>query len=250
MTQVQVSRMEKKDTEKNAGKVFLIPRIFFAQNGTIISKREVFCMSGTVYLKLEKNVQIHSRIVSFKDIAQIVADDSALENKIRVLKLPPDTVQGPGRYPVSVMTLIELIQQEFPGIEVNNIGEADFILTLEKKKQPGGLYAWCKTALVALIAFFGAAFAIMTFNNDVDIPKLFGQLYEQFTGRPSNGFTILEVTYSIGIGLGVLIFFNHFMGKKLTADPTPMEVEMRAYEDQVDTTVLEASRRAPKGEKK
>ena len=132
-------------------------------------------MSGTVYLKLEKNVQIHSRIVSFKDIAQIVADDSALENKIRVLKLPPDTVQGPGRYPVSVMTLIELIQQEFPGIEVNNIGEADFILTLEKKKQPGGLYAWCKTALVALIAFFGAAFAIMTFNNDVDIPKLFGR---------------------------------------------------------------------------
>ena len=43
-------------------------------------------MSGTVYLKIEKNVQIHSRIVSFKDIAQIVADDSALENKIRVLK--------------------------------------------------------------------------------------------------------------------------------------------------------------------
>ena len=48
-------------------------------------------MSGTVYLKIEKNVQIHSRIVSFKDIAQIVADDNALENKIRVLKLPPDT---------------------------------------------------------------------------------------------------------------------------------------------------------------
>ena len=94
-------------------------------------------MSGTVYLKLEKNVQIHSRIVSFKDIAQIVADDSALENKIRVLKLPPDTVQGPGRYPVSVMTLIELIQQEFPGIEVNNIGEADFILTLEKETARG-----------------------------------------------------------------------------------------------------------------
>ncbi|MFQ9393095.1 MAG: stage V sporulation protein AA [Lachnospiraceae bacterium] len=82
-------------------------------------------------------MQIHSRIVSFKDIAQIVADDSALENKIRVLKLPPDTVQGPGRYPVSVMTLIELIQQEFPGIEVNNIGEADFILTLEKRNSPG-----------------------------------------------------------------------------------------------------------------
>ena len=29
MTQVQVSRMEKTDSEKNAGKIFLIPRIFF-----------------------------------------------------------------------------------------------------------------------------------------------------------------------------------------------------------------------------
>ena len=219
--------------------------------GRIVVKREVFCISGTVYLKIEKNVQIRSRSVYLKDIAQIVSDDSALENRIRVLKLPADTVQGPGRYPVSVMTVIALIQKEIPGVTVSNEGETDFILTLEKKEQPGGILA-CKTVLVAFIAFFGAAFAIMTFHNDVDIPRLFGQLYEQFTGQVSDGFTILEVTYSIGIGLGVLVFFNHFAGKKLTADPTPLEVEMRSYEDQVDTTVLEASRRTPerkKGEK-
>lgn len=206
-------------------------------------------MSGTVYLKIEKNVQIHSRSVYLKDIAQIVSDDSALENRIRVLKLPPDTVQGPGRYPVSVMTVIALIQKEIPGVTVSNEGETDFILTLEKREQPGGILAWCKTVLVAFIAFFGAAFAIMTFHNDVDIQKLFGQLYEQFTGQVSDGFTILEVTYSVGIGLGVLVFFNHFAGKKLTADPTPLEVEMRSYEDQVDTTVLEASRRTPERKK-
>ena len=93
-------------------------------------------MSGTVYLKIEKNVQIHSRSVYLKDIAQIVSDDSALENRIRVLKLPPDTVQGPGRYPVSVMTVIALIQKEMPGVTVSNEGEQDFILTFEKKKQP------------------------------------------------------------------------------------------------------------------
>ena len=178
-----------------------------------------------------------------------MSDDSALENRIRVLKLPADTVQGPGRYPVSVMTVIALIQKEIPGVTVSNEGETDFILTLEKKEQPGGILAWCKTVLVAFIAFFGAAFAIMTFHNDVDIPRLFGQLYEQFTGQVSDGFTILEVTYSIGIGLGVLVFFNHFAGKKLTADPTPLEVEMRSYEDQVDTTVLEASRRTPERKK-
>ena len=196
-------------------------------------------MSGTVYLKLEKNVQIHSRIVSFKDIAQIVADDSALENKIRVLKLPPDTVQGPGRYPVSVMTLIELIQQEFPGIEVNNIGEADFILTLEKKKQPGGLYAWCKTALVALIAFFGAAFAIMTFNNDANVTDVFGNLYRLIMGAEPQGITVLEISYSAGLSLGILVFFNHFASWKITVDPTPIEVEMRLYEENLDKALIQ-----------
>ena len=196
-------------------------------------------MSGTVYLKLEKNVQIHSRIVSFKDIAQIVADDSALENKIRVLKLPPDTVQGPGRYPVSVMTLIELIQQEFPGIEVNNIGEADFILTLEKKKQPGGLYAWCKTALVALIAFFGAAFAIMTFNNDANVTDVFGNLYRLIMGAEPQGITVLEISYSVGLSLGILVFFNHFASWKITVDPTPIEVEMRLYEENLDKALIQ-----------
>ena len=130
------------------------------------------------------------------------------------------------------------------GILLGDMAAADHI-----RKQPGGILAWCKTVLVAFIAFFGAAFAIMTFNNDVDIPRLFGQLYEQFTGQVSDGFTILEVTYSVGIGLGVLVFFNHFAGKKLTADPTPLEVEMRSYEDQVDTTVLEASRRTPERKK-
>lgn len=196
-------------------------------------------MSGTVYLKIEKNVQIHSRIVSFKDIAQIVADDSALENKIRVLKLPPDTVQGPGRYPVSVMTLIELIQQEFPGIEVNNIGEADFILTLEKKKQPGGLYAWCKTALVALIAFFGAAFAIMTFNNDANVTDVFGNLYRLIMGAEPQGITVLEISYSVGLSLGILVFFNHFASWKITVDPTPIEVEMRLYEENLDKALIQ-----------
>lgn len=206
--------------------------------------------SQTIHLKIEKNVQVHDQQIFLKDIAQVTSTDKAMENKVKLLRLPVDTVKGPGRYPMSVMEVISLIYEAFPNVDVDNIGEADFILTYEKKKQPGGWVSWGKTALVALIAFFGAAFAIMTFNNDVDIPKLFSQIYEQFTGQTSDGFTILELSYSIGIGLGVLIFFNHFAGKKLTADPTPMEVEMRAYEDDVDTTIIEASKRNPKKEQK
>ena len=64
-----------------------------------------------------------------------------------------------------------------------------------------------------------------------------------FTGKISGGFTVLEIMYSIGIGLGVVLFFNHFGRLKITDDPTPVEVQMRIYEDDVDTTVLEKERR-------
>ena len=41
----------------------------------------------------------------------------------------------------------------------------------------------------------------------------------------------------------VVFFFNHFGKWKITEDPTPMEVEMRAYEEQVDQTILEMENR-------
>ena len=83
----------------------------------------------------------------------------------------------------------------------------------------------------------------MTFNNDVDIPALFEQIYTQVTGQASDGFSILEISYSVGIGLGVLFFFNHFGRMKLTDDPTPMQVQMRLYENDVNTTIMEDNSR-------
>ena len=79
----------------------------------------------------------------------------------------------------------------------------------------------------------------MTFNNDVDVASLFDQIYTQVTGQVSNHFTVLEITYSIGIGLGVLFFFNHFGHMKITTDPTPMQIQMRLYEDDVNKTIIE-----------
>lgn len=203
----------------------------------------------TLYLKIEKNVQVHDSKITIGDIAQVLCTDQAAGNFIKTIKLPDAFHGKAGRHAMSVMEVIERIGQEVSGLEINNIGESDFIITLEKQQQPGKAWSYGKTAFVALLAFFGAAFTIMTFNNDVDIPKLFAQIFLQFTGKESDGFTVLELFYSIGIGVGILLFFNHFAGKKITDDPTPLEVEMRTYEDEVDQTLIERSRRQPKGKR-
>lgn len=199
----------------------------------------------TVYLQIDKNVKVKSEHFCLKEIAKVSCSDKALEVRLKLLKIPARQINGPGRYVFSVMDIIEVIQKEHPSVEVNNLGEADFVVTLEKSSHPGTFWQWTKTICICMLCFFGAAFSIMAFNNDVDITKLFEQLYQLATGETSNGFTVLEISYSVGLGLGIFLFFNHFAKRKLTADPTPLEMEMRAYEDEINTTLIEADNRKP-----
>ncbi len=196
-------------------------------------------MNAVLYMQIDANIQIKHPHIYLQDIARLSCSDSKILNRLRVMpviNLKPD---APGRYVMSVMDLVDKIQQKEPDLTVTPLGETDFILTYEKPGSQNLIFRWLKIALVCLITFFGAAFSIMTFNADVDVEKLFQQIYFQVTGQNSSGFTPLEIAYSAGLGLGILFFFNHFGHRKITADPTPMQVQMRKYEDDVNTTITE-----------
>ena len=49
----------------------------------------------------------------------------------------------------------------------------------------------------------------------------------------------LETLYCLGLAVGILVFFNHIGKKKITSDPTPIQVEMRKYEQDVDMAFIE-----------
>ncbi len=202
--------------------------------------------SETLYLKIDKNIRIQKEKVTLGEIAQFFCAEKAVVNKVKTLRLPTERIQKPGRYVYSVLDVIEVIQAEYPKLEINNLGETDFVLTLENSSGGADIWNWIKTALLCLLSFFGATISIMAFNTDVGLTELFGRLYEMFTGRTSNGFTVLEISYSIGVGLGILIFFHHFARKKDGAEPTPLQVQMRVYEEDVDKTMIETSQRIEK----
>ena len=198
-------------------------------------------MSGndTLYMQIDSNIQIRHPHVYLQDIARLSCTSSKLLNRLRVMPVVNLDPKKPGRYVMSVMDLVELIQKKEPELTVTPLGETDFILTYEHASAGQTLFRKVKIAFVCLASFFGAGFSIMTFNQDADVGGLFRQLYTQVTGKPSGGFTILEISYSVGLALGVLFFFNHFSRLKLTSDPSPMQVQMRAYEDSVNNTIVE-----------
>ena len=198
--------------------------------------------SDTIYVKADRNVEVTKPEVTLGDVIKIECVNSSVVSRVKTLKLLKfhDTdKKNQNRTSVSILKVIECIHEVYPNADIQNMGETDFIVTLEEQRTAGQAVHWIKTFFVVVITFCGAAFSIMAFNNDVDVTKMFGQVYVSLTGTESSGFTILELSYCIGVIIGILTFFNHFGKKKFTVDPTPMEVEMRLYENDIQTTLIE-----------
>ena len=199
-----------------------------------------------LYIKGDRDVELTKTEVTVGDILSLECSNKTVIPKIKSIKLVKFSEQGKKqqRIVVSVLKIIACIHEQYPNLDIQNLGETDIILTYENQNTSGNITHLLKTAVVVVLVFCGSAFSIMAFHNDVSITKLFSQIYLALTGVESDGYTILEVSYSIGIIIGILGFFNHFGKKRFTVDPTPLEVQMRLYENDIQTTLVEdASRR-------
>ena len=136
-----------------------------------------------------------------------------------------------------------MITEIYPGLQIVNVGETDVIIERVKKEKKGRYRNIPKIVFVSLISFFGTAFTIMAFHNDIQIQELFNKVHTMIAGYESNGHSVLELSYSIGLCIGIIVFFNHIGGKRISSDPTPIEVEMRIYEEDVNKTLIENAER-------
>lgn len=200
----------------------------------------------TLYLKLERNVELQKEDVELKDLGKMYCRDQNLLNRVKTIKVFKMKPEDAGRKVVSVMRLVEMVQTQFDNLEVENIGESEVVVELVKTNRYKGAVQVAKICFVSCICFFGAAFTIMAFHNDVGIIKTFERIYEMVTGQLSDGVTVLEISYSIGLALGIIVFFNHVGGRRITKDPTPIEVEMRIYEKDVNEALVETADREGK----
>ncbi|MFT3983434.1 MAG: stage V sporulation protein AA [Lachnospiraceae bacterium] len=195
-----------------------------------------------LYMKAEKNTQVKREIVTVGDIAKLYCSDSQLLAAIKQIPVLNYQDYRSKHCVVSMMKLIQLLKEQYPHLEVINLGESDLLLEY-KTKLPNKIWQLTKVVFICLISFFGSAFTIIAFHNDIGIRDIFAEVYYLVMGEETSGFTALEISYSIGLAAGIIIFFNHIGGRRLTNDPTPIEVGMKNYEEDVDKTMVEAMNR-------
>ncbi|MDD2973129.1 MAG: stage V sporulation protein AA [Lachnospiraceae bacterium] len=198
----------------------------------------------TLYVKLTQNAEIMESTVYLKDIAKLTCKDPHVLARAKTLKVYE--FHEDKRQVISAMKVIQQLESSMP-VSITLVGNtAETVIERVKTPEKKGAWIAIKIIFVSMICFWGTAFTVMAFHNDIGINQMFTRIYYMMTGVESNGFTVIEISYSIGLASGIIIFFNHIGKRRITKDPTPVEVEMRIYENDVNTSLVETANREGK----
>lgn len=198
---------------------------------------------ATVYLKADRNSISHDPQIKLQDVMSIQCADPAIcagiKNKTLYTFQKKDSKKKKRIEVFSILKVIELIQKDYPEVEIVSYGEQDFVVEYVEAPIAPKWLEIVKVIVMVVVIFLGAAFTIMAFNNDVSVGEVFDRFYQQMMGKEKPQVSEIEIFYCLGLAIGILVFFNHVGKKKITSDPTPIQVEMRKYEQDVDTTFIE-----------
>lgn len=196
-----------------------------------------------LYLQIKQNIVVQKNEVYLRDLASIYCEDERVSEKAKQCLVYSFSKGGQERCVISAMKIVELLTEKIPGITIENLGGTDVIVKHQNLQNKEDKYQIVKLVLVSSICFIGSTFTIIAFHNDIGITGVFEKIYFLATGEKTNYHTILEISYAIGLATGITVFYNHFGKRSMEKDPTPLQVEMRIYERDVEQAMVEQSER-------
>lgn len=201
----------------------------------------------TIYFSLSSSIMLNRLPIHLGDIATIYCTDNALKQKIEDIDVPLTLSNDKQQGVVTALKIIELITRQEGNIQINPIGSEQVVVYYKPLKEKKSFSKYFKSIILIIVAFFGTGYSIMSYNGDVDTNSLLNDLYKLFTGDSSvDSDFVLNcgiISYSLGLCIGMIIFFNHGINKNSQYDPTPLEVQMRSYEQEVNNCIVVNSER-------
>lgn len=188
-------------------------------------------MSNEVILRLRKKITCRENdTIKLGDLAFIEAEE---ETKARLNALPIHHVRKKdGEYIViELFILLVILRKLVPEYHVEWVGPEETIVEVKQaKRQPSILFLF----LVWLVLLIGTAMTIMNFHYDVSMPEVHEKLHYLLTGEKNSRPYWIQIPYSLGLGIGMILFLNHWFKKRINEEPSPLELEMYKYEEDIN----------------
>jgi|SRR5690625_1645522 len=188
-------------------------------------------MAETVYIRLKKKLTVKElKTVYLKDIAHLTAPSNDLHELIHI-PLYTLTKDDHNIVIIDSFIVIKHLKQQFPHLNFELIGFNETVIRLDQKRQKPRIIF---VIFVWILLFIGTAMTMINFHYDVSMQEVQQKLHFILTGEEVQYPLKLQIPYSIGLGIGMILFLNRLFKTKFNEEPSPLEVELYKYQKSID----------------
>ena len=107
-------------------------------------------MSEILYMKIERNSRVTHADVRLGDVAGLECVNRSVTARLNAMRILRFREQEVKRYVISVMKVIEMIHELYPQLEIQNLGESEFIVEYDISVQKSEILEIVKVAVLCL----------------------------------------------------------------------------------------------------
>jgi len=164
----------------------------------------VKAMANTIYIRLRHKFKAAlndcikigkmANVIAPRDMKNVICD-------LDVYKIRPEDNKF---VVIDAMDVIQAIHERYPDCDIQTVGPQQTIIEVESEKKGPRTVLFL---LVWVLLFIGAGLTIMNFHEDVAMSSVHQKIYFLITGRENAKPLILQIPYSLGVGIGMILFF-------------------------------------------
>ncbi|MDU4933892.1 MAG: stage V sporulation protein AA [Peptostreptococcaceae bacterium] len=128
--------------------------------------------------------------------------------------------------------VIEKINKKLPMVKINFLKADDTVIFFDSCKKDRTKYI--RVAIVSIVVLMGSVMGIMNFHADVNMYASQYKIVDVLTRDAKRYLPYFQIPYSIGIGVGVALFFNKFIPTYSKYEPSPMELKMISLNKEIE----------------
>ena len=199
-----------------------------------------------IFIQLEPKIDAKpGEVLKIKHIATVYSSDEYLKEGILELDIHKASINKSNDV-LSALQIVKKIHDYNSNGILTILGAPEILINIRENKDVNLTFQYIKIALISIVLFFGAALAIINFHEDVNMEESLHDFHEIITGEKNENPIFLYISYSLGIGIGMITFFNHIVKKKYKKDPSPLDVEMHLFENNIDKYILDTTKQINK----
>lgn len=181
-----------------------------------------------------KSFDINKKEVYLKDVYEVYPENYRTEINDICLRCYDDNNL---KYDVIHLgEVIEAINKKLPLVRINFTKLDDVVILFERNKRDSTKLI--RVLIVSIVVLLGSIMGIMNFHSDVNMMQSQSRLVDFITNDSKTYLPYFQIPYSLGIGIGVALFFNKFIPTYSRYEPSPLDLRMVSLDREIKNQLM------------